>query len=117
MTAKERFLNYVKYETASDENSPSCPSTTGQTVLLKALKDELSAMGAIAKQDDNGYVTAVIPATKKGLKKLCFISHADTSPAVSGKDVNPQIIVYDGGDVTLKSGLKITLNDNPELEK
>ncbi len=117
MTAKERFLNYVKYETTSDENSSSCPSTTGQTVLLKALKDELSAMGAIAKQDDNGYVTAVIPATKKGLKKLCFISHADTSPAVSGKDVNPQIIVYEGGDVTLKSGLKITLNDNPELEK
>lgn len=83
MNAKERFLKYVRYETTSDENSPSCPSTPGQTVLLKVLRDELAAMGAVVKQDENGYVTAVIPATKEGLNNLCFISHVDTSPAVT----------------------------------
>ena len=67
--------------------------------------------------DENGYVTAVIPATKKGLKRICFISHVDTSPAVSGKNVNPQFVNYDGGDITLKNGIKITVNDNPYLSE
>ena len=105
MTAKERFLKYVKYETTSDENSSSFPSTDGQKVLLEELKNELKSFGLKADMDENGYVTAVIPATKKGLKRICFISHVDTSPAVSGKNVNPQLINYDGGDITLKNGI------------
>ncbi len=115
MTAKERFLKYVKYETTSDENSSAFPSTDGQKVLLEELKNELKSFGLKADMDENGYVTAVIPATKKGLKRICFISHVDTSPAVSGKNVNPQLINYDGGDVTLKNGIKITVGDNPYL--
>lgn len=117
MTAKERFLKYVKYETTSDENSSSFPSTDGQKVLLTELKNELESFGLKADMDENGYVTAVIPATKKGLKRICFISHVDTSPAVSGKNVNPQFVNYDGGDITLKNGIKITVNDNPYLSE
>lgn len=117
MTAKERFLKYVKYETTSDENSSSFPSTEGQKVLLKKLKNELESFGLKADMDENGYVTAVIPATKKGLKRICFISHVDTSPAVSGKNVNPQFVNYDGGDITLKNGIKITVGDNPYLQE
>lgn len=117
MTAKERFLKYVKYETTSDENSSSFPSTEGQKVLLTELKNELKSFGLKADMDENGYVTAVIPATKKGLKRICFISHVDTSPAVSGKNVNPQFVNYDGGDITLKNGIKITVGDNPYLQE
>lgn len=117
MTAKERFLKYVKYETTSDEGNSSCPSTVGQSVLLNDLRDELVSMGIKAEIDCNGYVTAVIPANKSGLKRLCFIAHVDTSPAVSGKDVNPTEIVYEGGEITLKNGLKITLDDTPSLSK
>lgn len=117
MTAKERFLKYVKYETTSDENSSSFPSTDGQKVLLTELKNELKSFGLKADMDENGYVTAVIPATKKGLKRICFISHVDTSPAVSGKNVNPQFVNYDGGDITLKNGIKITVGDNPYLQE
>ncbi len=115
MNAKDRFLKYVKFDTTSDENSSSCPSTQGQTVLLKALFDELVAMGAQARQDKNGYVYALIPATKKGLNKLCFIAHTDTSPAVSGSGVNPKEIAYNGGDVVLENGVVISVKDTPEL--
>lgn len=115
MTVKDRFIKYVKFETTSDENSPSCPSTAGQRVLLEELKRELTELGVRAKIDDNGYVTAIIPATKNGLKRICFIAHVDTSPAVSGKNVNPQFVDYNGGDITLKNGLKITPEENPEL--
>lgn len=115
MNVKERFLKYVKYETTSDENSSSCPSTLGQMVLLKELKNEFVDMGIRAEIDEHGYVTAVIPANKNGVKRLCFISHVDTSPAVSGKSVNPKEIIYNGGDITLDNGIKITLADNPYL--
>ena len=117
MTAKERFLKYVKFETTSDENSSAFPSTEGQKVLLRELKKELEELGLKADMDENGYVTAIIPANKKGLKRVCFISHVDTSPAVSGKNVNPQTIKYVGGDITLKNGIKITVEDTPSLSE
>ena len=72
-------------------------------------------MGAVVRQDENGYVTAVIPATKEGLNNLCFISHVDTSPAVSGKDVNPKEIVCDGNDIILGNGTVISVKETPEL--
>ena len=117
MTAKERFLKYVKFDTTSCEESPSCPSTSGQTILLKVLHEELLAMGVDAKMDENGYVTAKIPKNTDAKDGVCFIAHVDTSPAVSGKDVNPKTIIYSGGDVVLQNGLTITLKDNPDLEK
>lgn len=116
MTVKDRFLKYVKTDTTSDENSDTFPSTSSQTLFLGELKDELISIGIDARMDEKGYVIAKIPANKDGLKKICFISHADTSPAVSGK-VEPVLNSYEGGDLLLKSGEIISLSDNPDLEE
>ena len=99
MNATERFLNYVKFETASDEESVSCPSTAGQTVLAEYLVGELKSIGvADAAYDENGYVYGHIEAScgYENAPEIGLIAHMDTSPAVSGKDVKPQIIVFDG---------------------
>lgn len=99
MNATERFLNYVKFETASDEESTSCPSTEGQTVLAEYLAGELKSIGvADAAYDENGYVYGHIEASRgyENAPEIGLIAHMDTSPAVSGKDVKPQIIVFDG---------------------
>ena len=99
MNATERFLNYVKFETASNEESTSCPSTAGQTVLAEYLVGELKSIGvADAAYDENGYVYGHIEAScgYENAPEIGLIAHMDTSPAVSGKDVKPQIIVFDG---------------------
>lgn len=99
MNATERFLNYVKFETTSDEESTSCPSTAGQTVLAEYLAGELKSIGvADAAYDENGYVYGHIEASRgyDNAPEIGLIAHMDTSPAVSGKDVKPQIIVFDG---------------------
>ncbi len=116
MTALDRFIKYISYDTTSCDESETCPSTPNQIVLLRELNSELLSFGISSKIDENGYVYAKIPANKNGLKKLCFIAHVDTSPAVSGKDIKPSIVKCDGNEITLSSGLKITLNDNPELK-
>ncbi len=117
MTAKERFLKYVTFHTTSDENSSSCPSTEGQRTLLSFLKEELLAMGIAAEQDENGYVTARIPANAEGLPVLCFLAHVDTSPAVSGENVRPREVVYEGGDIPLGNGVTLSEKDNPDLRE
>lgn len=117
MTAKERFIKYVSFPTTSDEKSATCPSTAGQSVLLSFLKEELCSMGIAAEMDDNGYVTAKIPANKAGLPVVCFLSHVDTSPAVSGENIRPKEIIYLGGDILLENGVTIAEKDNPELKE
>ena len=107
MNATERFLNYVKFETASDEESVSCPSTAGQTVLAEYLAGELKSIGvADAAYDENGYVYGHIEASRgyDNAPKIGLIAHMDTSPAVSGKDVKPQIIVFDGKNAPMVDG-------------
>lgn len=107
MNATERFLNYVKFETASDEESVSCPSTVGQTVLAEYLASELKSIGvADAAYDENGYVYGHIEASRgyDNAPKIGLIAHMDTSPAVSGKDVKPQIIVFDGKNAPMVDG-------------
>lgn len=107
MNATERFLNYVKFETASDEESASCPSTAGQTVLAEYLAGELKGIGvADAAYDENGYVYGHIEASRgyDNAPKIGLIAHMDTSPAVSGKDVKPQIIVFDGKNAPMVDG-------------
>ena len=107
MNATERFLNYVKFETASDEESTSCPSTAGQTVLAEYLAGELKSIGvADAAYDENGYVYGHIEAScgYDNTPKIGLIAHMDTSPAVSGKDVKPQIIVFDGKNAPMVDG-------------
>lgn len=114
----EKFLKYVSYDTTSDEDSASYPSTEKQLVLLAELKNELAALGLDAKMDEHGYVTATLAAngTLSG-KKICFISHVDTSPAVSGTNVKPQIIRYEGGDVVLSREKNVVFSaaEYPEI--
>ncbi|APO52960.1 peptidase T [Bradyrhizobium diazoefficiens] len=103
-TVTERFLRYVTIDTQSDPESPSSPSTEKQKDLGRVLVTELKAMGvADAHLDDYGYVYATIPAnTDKKVPVICFCSHMDTSPDVTGKDVKPQLVKnYRGGDITL----------------
>ncbi|MGY8709604.1 peptidase T [Bradyrhizobium sp. 18BD] len=103
-TVTERFLRYVTIDTQSDPNSPASPSTEKQKDLGRVLVTELKAMGvADAHLDDYGYVYATIPAnTTKKVPVICFCSHMDTSPDVTGKDVKPQVVKnYRGGDITL----------------
>jgi tripeptide aminopeptidase len=103
-TVTERFLRYVTIDTQSDPNSPASPSTEKQKDLGRLLVNELKAIGvADAHLDEYGYVYATIPAnTAKKVPVICFCSHMDTSPDVTGKDVKPQVVKnYRGGDITL----------------
>lgn len=112
-TVTERFLKYVKIDTQSDPNSPTCPSTEKQKNLGKLLVEELLAIGiADAEMDENGYVYGTLPAnTTKKVPVICFCSHMDTSPDCSGKDVNPIVHKnFDGKDIVLP-------NDNAQILK
>ena len=103
-TVTERFLRYVTIDTQSDPESPASPSTEKQKDLGRVLAAELKAMGvADAHLDEYGYVYGTIPAnTPKKVPVICFCSHMDTSPDVTGKDVKPQMVKnYRGGDITL----------------
>lgn len=116
----ERFLRYVKIDTQSDENSESCPSTEKQMKFAEMLKTELIDIGVQdVALDSNGYLTGTIPAnTQKKIPVIGFISHMDTSPDMSGKNVNPQITEkYNGEDIVLNKARNITLSpkDFPEL--
>lgn len=99
MNATDRFINYVKFETTSDEERKTCPSTDCQLVFADHLVNELKGIGVTdAERDKNGYVYGHIPAAPgcENLPKIGLIAHMDTSPDVSGKNVNPQIVVFDG---------------------
>lgn len=114
----EKFLSYVKFSTASDENSATTPSTPGQKVLGEFLVGELKAIGMQnAHMDENGYVYAFLPATpdREQESPMGYIAHMDTSPDASGENVNPQIIDYNGGDITLKNGLVTSVEQHPFL--
>ena len=120
-TVVDRFLKYVKYDTQSKEDSPTFPSDQKQLELSKALVEELKELGLEdAHMDDNGYVIATLPAnTDKEVDPIGFISHVDTSPAVSGKDVKPQIHEnYQGGDIVVnkENNVVIEEDNNPELK-
>ncbi|MFO1062341.1 MAG: peptidase T [Pirellulales bacterium] len=115
----DRFLRYVKVDTAAVPDSPSYPSSAGQTELGRLLLAELQAMGATdAHQDENGLVWATIPATVTGPAPTILLNaHVDTSPEASGRNVQPQIIEnYGGGDIPLlHGGRMISEADCPAL--
>lgn len=116
----DRFLNYVKIETTSDESSTSVPSTKSQKEFAKTLVKELKELGLKEiSMDSNGYVMATLPTNiVKDVPTIGFIAHMDTSPDMSGKDVNPQIIKdYKGEDIILNKEKNIVLKtvDFPEL--
>ena len=107
MYAYERFLNYIQFDTASDENSPTCPSTAKQLVLAKALAEEMKALGlADARVDADGYVYGSIPATDESLPAIGLIAHMDVVDCVPSAPMKARIVEnYDGGPVTLENGL------------
>ena len=101
----ERFLRYVQIDTQADENSTTYPSTASQLVLLRALVEELKAIGLTdAVMDEHGYVMATIPATttKSGVPVVGFMAHVDTSPEMPGAGVKPVVHrAWDGRDIVL----------------
>ena len=117
MRAYERFLNYIQYDTASDADSPTCPSTEKQLALGRALAGEMKAMGiADARIDEYGYVYGSIPANTEGLPSIGLISHMDVVDCVPSAPMNASIIEdYDGGPVTLKNGLVLDPAVFPEV--
>ncbi len=114
----ERFLNYVRVDTQSDPRSETIPSTEKQKNLGKMLVEELRAMGLEAEMDRFGYVYSSLPSNTDSRYKIGLIAHMDTSPDVSGANVNPQVHKnYDGGDIVLKEGVVIKVEENPELKE
>ncbi|MGB5892650.1 MAG: tripeptide aminopeptidase PepT, partial [Ignavibacteriaceae bacterium] len=119
-TCVDRFLKYVKYDTQSDEESESFPSSEKQKILSQDLANGLKELGLEdAHMDEWGYVMATLPSnTDKEVDPIAFIAHVDTSPAVTGKDVNPVIRKnYQGGDIKLENGgWVIKESENPDLK-
>lgn len=116
----QRFLKYVKFDTQSDEETNLTPSTPGQMIFAQYLERELRDLGLEdISLDDNGYLMATLPAnTSRRVPTVGFIAHLDTSPDLSGKNVNPRIVkAYDGGDITLNEakGIVLSPSEFPEL--
>ena len=105
----ERFLKYVSFDTMSDEDSPTCPSTAKQKVLGAAIVEEMKEMGiSDAFMDENGYVYGTVPGDES-LPTIGLIAHMDTSPDASGADIKAKIVEYKGGDVCLNEEKDIWL--------
>jgi tripeptide aminopeptidase len=109
----KRFISYVTTYTESDPNSDTTPSTECQWDLARQLKDELEAMGmSEVTIDEHAYVMATLPSNvDHEVPVIGFISHFDTTPDFTGKDVKPQIWEnYDGGDLVLNKEQNIVLS-------
>jgi len=121
-TCVDRFLKYIKYDTQSSEESTTFPSTEKQKILSAELVKELKEIGLTdAHMDEYGYVIATLPSTtNKNVPVIGFIAHVDTSPAVTGENVNPIIHRnYQGGDIVLPNDKNqvIEVKNNPELKE
>ncbi|HMM03902.1 MULTISPECIES: peptidase T [unclassified Dysgonomonas] len=120
MTVTDRFIKYAKFDTESDTETGITPSTPGQMVLAREIEKELREMGLEdITLDDNAYLMATLPAnTDKKIPAIGFIAHLDTSPDLTGKDVNPRIVKnYDGNDIVLNKDTNVVLSpaDFPEM--
>ncbi len=122
MTLVERFLEYVKFDTQSDELTNMTPSTPGQMVFAEYLKKQLEELGLKdITLDANGYLMATLPSNLPvgvSVPTVGFIAHLDTSPDMSGKHVNPRIVkAYPGGDIVLNKADNVVLSPGqfPEL--
>ncbi len=120
MALLERFLKYVSIHTTSDENTGLVPSTPQQMEFAKILAEELKDMGMQdVSLDKKGYLMATLPSNiDKDVPTVGFISHLDTSPDMSGKNVKPRIVEnYDGNDIILNEKENIVLSPKqfPEL--
>jgi tripeptide aminopeptidase len=111
----DRFISYVIIDTESDPNSSTTPSTKKQFNLANVLVDELKTIGMTEVSiDENGYVMATLTSNvSHDVPTIGFVSHFDTTPDFTGKEVKPQIISnYDGGDIVLNAAQNIILSPN-----
>ena len=121
MDVVDRFLQYVKFDTQSDELTNMTPSTPGQMIFAQHLEKELENLGLKdITLDKNGYLMATLPGniTDRKVPTIGFIAHVDTSPDMSGRHVSPRIVKnYDGTDITLneRNGIVLSPNEFPEL--
>jgi tripeptide aminopeptidase len=121
MNVVDRFLQYVKFDTQSDELTNMTPSTPGQMKFAQFLEGELKSLGLKdISLDDNGYLMATLPGniTDRQVPTIGFIAHLDTSPDMSGHNVSPRIIEkYNGEDIVLNKDLDVVLSPEqfPEL--
>lgn len=105
----ERFLRYVSFDTKSNEECETCPSSPNQLVLGKAIVEEMLAMGITdAHMDEHGYIYGTVPGDPS-LPTIGLIAHMDTAPDYSATNVNPRIIKYEGGDILLNEEKKIVM--------
>lgn len=120
MNVVDRFLEYVKFDTQSDELTNLTPSTPGQMVFAQYLEEKLKELGLKdVSLDENGYLMATLPGnTADEVPTIGFIAHLDTSPDMSGRHVNPRIVKsYDGSDIILnpEKGIVLSPTQFPEL--
>lgn len=117
MTVSERLLHYVTFDTQSDENSETCPSTQKQKCLGAALVEEMKSLGiADAYMDEDGYVYGTVMGAEYA-PVIGMIAHMDTSPDCSGENVNARIVEYHGGDIALSDTAVLSTKDFPRLER
>ena len=117
-TVLDRFLHYVSFNTKSDEDSATCPSTPGQLTLGEALVAEMKAMGILdAAMDKNGYIMGTIPGDPS-LPTIGLIAHMDTAPDCSGENIDAKVMHYTGHDLCLNAQKDIWLRsaDYPSLK-
>lgn len=109
---KERFLKYISFDTQSNEQSNTIPSTEKQKDLGKYLNEELKSIGINESfMDEYGYVYGFLPSNCNSNNTIGLIAHLDTSDEASGKNVNPQIIAnYNGGVILLNEKLNLSLD-------
>lgn len=121
MNLTDRFLKYVSFDTQSEYDSTSTPSTDKQFLLADYLKSELTELGlSNVERDEHGFVYACIPSNtdKMGVPTVGFIAHIDTSPDCSGANVKARIIHdYDGNNILLRDDMVLSTNTFPELLK
>lgn len=118
MTLSERFIRYTRFATQSDETSTTTPSTPGQLIFARYLRDELLNEGlSDVELTTDGYLYATLPANGcDEAPVIGFISHCDTSPDASGSNVKARIVTaYDGGDIELRPGMMLSPTTFPEL--
>lgn len=116
---EERFIEYIKINTKSDETTRVTPSTKGQLILAEILYKELKELGLKdARISEYGYVYATLENnTNRDLPKVGFIAHMDTAPDYSGENVKPKIIKnYNGEDIKLNEGIILSPKFSPELK-
>ncbi|MBQ9773617.1 MAG: peptidase T [Clostridia bacterium] len=110
MNIIERFLKYVSFDTTSNEDSMTVPSSACQLVLGEYLVEELRTIGLQnVRMDEFGYVYGILPASRgrEDEAALGLIAHMDTSPAVSGREIKPRIVTYTGGALPIGNGVEL----------